>query len=177
MSYYKTKDKNAVTTASEYFRARYVHQRAAMDLAAEVGAHYDGVYMREGQLKGFRFTTKPEGFKRIDEDCYYPKASNKAVIDKIEKLPGLKSLDTVNKAVGFKPCFSVFPEKDVSVFPEQDGGNRFYPSPAFFVQGKTLYMEIPTTCGYTPPTFVQEIKGSVYMRAHEKLEPGDDDNG
>lgn len=166
MPYFKTSDAAAVAAFREWRKSISTHQRAALELSAEIGASATRClrYSNNGQFAGFLFDPGrevPAHFRRIRtaNDGFYPLRSTKAGRELCKRISALpKVLDCVeyNRAIGFSPCLV--------------SGMRLCEFPATVSDADSVYFMLPDDAQYTPPAHVKEILGSEYMRANEAVE-------
>lgn len=166
MPYFKTSDAAAVAAFREWCKSISTHQRAALELSAEIGACKTHVYRygSTGQFAAFIFDPGkevPAHFRRLQnpQNGFYPRRSTKAgreLCERIAALPKVLECTAYNRAIGFSPCLIK--------------GMRLCEFPATVSDADSVYFMIPDDALYTPPEHVTEILGSEYMRAQEAVE-------
>lgn len=123
----------------------------AQALTKELGFERYGIsrHHRAGGISCIEAHPKPEGYVSVGKkwQCLvYPKASNKAVLEKIKALP-VMTFEEFGSAIGFKPQFK---------------GLTYYRSYGVEQVGQTYLIEVADECDYTPAQGMVEILSSEY---------------
>lgn len=73
-------------------------------IAKDLG--FKGFYIRsDGEFAGFSGNgIKPDGYRKVADNCYFPTVKNKAVIEKVKEFP-LIAIERFSKALRFEPQF------------------------------------------------------------------------
>lgn len=109
-----------------------------------------------GGIQGIRLNEKPENWRKVQDNFYFPKSckQNKEILDEIKALP-IVSYEEYNETVGFEEHFV---------------GLTHYRAPGIMFGKKYHLMETSDECDYTAPSDCIEILASEYKKLKSELE-------